>query len=198
MDHRAWTACLLVASWPLPTCPALRLARVLAGARSHAAAGTNQPGGRQRRRTTAMSGVQLPSAPPIQRTGPAGPGGNRIPITRDTSRPSRPPDRRAERRVAFTPRSQRVIASCAVDPERALLAAWAAGRDARRRLTGRRPQGRRRRCRWRAGPSCRGPVMAESVIPTVRMPRLGAGAQPPNPFSSSMRLKRAPLTTSTL
>jgi len=39
--------------------------------------------------------------------------------------------------------------------------------------------------------------MAESAIPTVRMPRLGAGAQPPNPFSSSMRLKRAPLTTST-
>ena len=28
--------------------------------------------------------------------------------------------------------------------------------------------------------------------------RLCAGAQPPNPFSSSMRLKRAPLTTSTL
>ena len=43
-----------------------------------------------------------------------------------------------------------------------------------------------------------GRVMAESVIPTVRMPRLGAGAQPPNPFSSSMRLKRAALTTSTL
>jgi hypothetical protein len=40
--------------------------------------------------------------------------------------------------------------------------------------------------------------MAESVIPTVRMPCLGAGAQPPNPFSSSMRLKRAPQTTSTL
>jgi hypothetical protein len=40
--------------------------------------------------------------------------------------------------------------------------------------------------------------MAESVIPTVRMPRLDAGAQPPNPFSSSMRLKRTPLTTSTL
>ena len=40
--------------------------------------------------------------------------------------------------------------------------------------------------------------MAESGIPTVRMPRLGAGAQPPNRFSSSMRLKSVPLTTSTL
>ena len=40
--------------------------------------------------------------------------------------------------------------------------------------------------------------MAESGIPTVRMPRLGAGAQPPNPFSSSVRLKRAPLITSAL
>jgi hypothetical protein len=40
--------------------------------------------------------------------------------------------------------------------------------------------------------------MAESGIPTVRIPRLDDGAQPPNPFSSSMRLKRAPLTTSTL
>jgi hypothetical protein len=40
--------------------------------------------------------------------------------------------------------------------------------------------------------------MAESVIPTVRMPRLCAGPSHSNPFSSSMRLKRAPLTTSTL
>jgi hypothetical protein len=40
--------------------------------------------------------------------------------------------------------------------------------------------------------------MAESVIPTVRMPRLDAGAQPSNLFSSWMRLKKVPLATSTL
>ncbi len=39
--------------------------------------------------------------------------------------------------------------------------------------------------------------MAESVITTVGMPRLGAGAQPLNPCSSSVHLKRAPPATST-
>ena len=34
--------------------------------------------------------------------------------------------------------------------------------------------------------------MAESDIGTLRIPSLGDGVQPSNPFSSSMRLKRAP------
>jgi hypothetical protein len=32
---------------------------------------------------------------------------------------------------------------------------------------GRRLRGRRRRCKWHAGPGCRGPALVESVIPTV-------------------------------
>lgn len=43
--------------------------------------------------------------------------------------------------------------------------------------TGRLRRRRRRRCRWRAGPGCRVPVMAESGIRTLRIPsRLVVGA----------------------
>lgn len=39
--------------------------------------------------------------------------------------------------------------------------------------------------------------MAESVIRTVRMPRLGIGVQPPNPFPFLDALEQSPPTTST-
>jgi hypothetical protein len=65
-------------------------------------------------------------------------------------------------------------------------------------VTWRRLRGRGRQCRWRDGRGCRGPALADSGIPTVRIPRLGAGPEPPKPFSSSMRLKRVPPAASTL
>jgi hypothetical protein len=39
--------------------------------------------------------------------------------------------------------------------------------------------------------------MAESGIPTVRMPHVGAGTQPPNPLLFLDALEERPLTTST-
>jgi len=65
-------------------------------------------------------------------------------------------------------------------------------------VTEQRPRRRRRRCRWRAGPGCRGPVLADSGIGTVRIPCPGAGLQPSQPLPFLDALEENPSIASTV